>query len=136
MLSKRHSFNYLWFYWQTGSINKISVNSLNSTLIVLVARKTDWFQDEICLERRRGKREIRGFVLTYFLISRLISSWNPSVFCQQELSWFGMVDLLCQHIEKDFPMRQPLPDVSYKKCDNKIVSTKCDNRLLQQIPAK
>ena len=35
----------------------------------------------------REKREIRDFVLTYFLISGLISSSNPSVFCQQVLSW-------------------------------------------------
>ena len=50
------------------------------TSIVLVDRKADGFQDEICLEWKRGKREIRGFVLTNFLLSRLISSWNPSVF--------------------------------------------------------
>ena len=58
----------------------------DNCMMVLVTRKTDGSQDEICLEQKRGKREIRGFVLTYFLISRLISSWNPSVFCQQALS--------------------------------------------------
>ena len=55
--------------------------------MVLVDRKTDWFQDEISLDIKKFawngtgiNREIRDFVLTYFLISRLISSWNQSVF--------------------------------------------------------
>ena len=62
-------------------------------MIVLVDRKTDGFQDEINPDIKKfawngkGKRrEIKGLVLTYFLISRLISSWNLSVFCEQVLS--------------------------------------------------
>ena len=55
--------------------------------MVLVDRKTDWFQDEISLDIKKFawngtgiNREIRDFVLTHFLISRLISSWNQLVF--------------------------------------------------------
>ena len=45
--------------------------------MVLVDRKPDGFQDGIFPEWKRDKQK---FVLTYFLVSGLISSWNPSVF--------------------------------------------------------
>ena len=54
--------------------------------MVLVDRKTDWFQDEISLDIKKFawngtgiNREIRDFVLAYFLIFGLLSSYDPSV---------------------------------------------------------
>ena len=59
--------------------------------MVLVDRKTDGFQWDknslvikkfvLDMEWKQEEREIKDLVLTYFLISGLISrSWNPSVF--------------------------------------------------------
>ena len=56
------------------------IRKKGGTLIVLVDSERPRDPREFACEWKKGQTEIRDFVLTFFLISGLISSWNPSVF--------------------------------------------------------
>ena len=81
-----------------------------------------------------GKLECVNVILTYLTtFIPLLCTLTNAQCCQ------------LSHLKiKDFLLREPLSDASHKKCDNKLsqqnattnITTKCHNRLLQQIRAK